>query len=40
MIALSKKNQANKCSDHKTGKTVACAFSRKFESKVEEVVGK
>jgi hypothetical protein len=45
MIALPKKNQAKKCSDHKTirpishtGKIVAHILSKRFESKIEEVI--
>jgi Reverse transcriptase (RNA-dependent DNA polymerase). len=46
MIALPKKNQAKKCSDHRTislishtGKIVARTLSKRLESKIEEVVG-
>ena len=45
IIALPKKNQAKKCSDHTriglishTGKTTAHILSRKLESKTEEVI--
>jgi len=45
MIALPKKNQTNKCSDHRTislishtRKIVACILSKRLESKIEEVV--
>ena len=45
MIALPKKNQAKKCSDHRTislishtGKIVARILSKRLESKIEEVI--
>jgi hypothetical protein len=46
MIKLLKKNQAKKCSDHRTinlishtGKAVAYILSKRLESKIEEVIG-
>ena len=45
MIALPKKNQAKKCSDHRTislishtGKIVVRILSKRLESKIEEVI--
>ena len=45
MISLPKKNQAKKCSDHRTislishtGKIVAHILSKRLESKIEEVI--
>ena len=45
MIALPKKNQAKKCSDHRTislishtGKIVARFLSKRLESKIEEII--
>jgi Reverse transcriptase (RNA-dependent DNA polymerase). len=45
MISLPKKNQAKKCSDHRTislishtGKIVARILSKRLESKIEEVI--
>ena len=47
MIALPNKNQAKKCSDHKTlslishtGKIVALFLSTRLKSKVEEIIEK
>ena len=47
MIALPKKNQAKKCSDHRTislishtGKIVPRITSKRLESKIEEVIEK